>query len=418
MTGSLAVLENVLWGVITFSILVVMHEGGHFLAARAFGVRVHEFMIGLPGPALRFRAKDMDWGITAVPLGGYVRIAGMEPGPEDPMIPQALAAIRDGHILSARDLSSALGIDEDRALALIATLEDWKAISRGPDGALSLSVAGARDDMDAVELADLARRATYRGQPTWRRIAILASGVATNLLVAIVTFTVFLSVWGYYEVTTRIDEVAHGTPAEQVGILPGDVIVGVDGKRIESWDQFQALMAATEPGQTVCLELERDGRPMTVEVTLAARDGHGYLGVGPTPVKVEPTVLESLGKSFEMTAMTFKAVIGLFDPARFSSTVQQFTSVVGVSVQAAQAARSGPIDYAYLIAALSLSLGIINLLPIPPLDGGKIVLEIVERIVGRPLSRAVAVGLSAAGTLLIFALIGYLTYLDITRLGG
>ena len=73
------VLADIFWFIVTFSILVVLHEGGHFLVARAFGVYVHEFMIGLPGPALRFHGKKTDYGITAVPLGGYVRISGMEP---------------------------------------------------------------------------------------------------------------------------------------------------------------------------------------------------------------------------------------------------------------------------------------------------------------------------------------------------
>ena len=79
-----------LWGIVTFSLLVVVHEGGHFFAAKMFGVRVHEFMIGLPGPAVRVRMGDTAYGVTMIPFGGYVRIAGMEPGPEDAMLAPAL----------------------------------------------------------------------------------------------------------------------------------------------------------------------------------------------------------------------------------------------------------------------------------------------------------------------------------------
>ncbi len=85
-------LSALFWGIITFSLLVLIHEGGHFAAARMFGVKVHEFMIGLPGPALRLHGKKTVYGITAIPLGGYVRIAGMEPGPENPLLGPALAA--------------------------------------------------------------------------------------------------------------------------------------------------------------------------------------------------------------------------------------------------------------------------------------------------------------------------------------
>src|SRR5664280_612765 len=87
------VLIDIFWFIITFSILVVLHEGGHFLVARAFGVHVHEFMIGLPGPAIRIHGKKTDYGVTAVPLGGYVRISGMEPGPEDERLGAVLAYV-------------------------------------------------------------------------------------------------------------------------------------------------------------------------------------------------------------------------------------------------------------------------------------------------------------------------------------
>ena len=110
MSGIENGLFTIFWGVVTFSILVVLHEGGHFLAARAFGVKVHEFMIGLPGPALRLKTKKTTFGITVVPLGGYVRIAGMEPGPEDELMGPALAEItreradeRAGTLGGARD---------------------------------------------------------------------------------------------------------------------------------------------------------------------------------------------------------------------------------------------------------------------------------------------------------------------------
>lgn len=418
MTAALGVLENVLWGVITFSILVVMHEGGHFLAARAFGVKVHEFMLGLPGPALRYHTRTMDWGITAIPLGGYVRIAGMEPGAEDPLVGETLVAVRDNGISEPHALARTLGIDEERAQALLLTVEEWKAVSRDKNGNLTLTVPGDVAQMSAPELANAARAVTYRGQSTPRRIAILSAGVVTNLVVAILTFTIFLTIWGYYDVTTRLGTIEAGTPAAAAGLREGDTLVAINGEPIEEWAEFQTLMAATEPGERVVLTVDRNGSETEVELELADRDGHGYAGIGPTPVKVEPNVFESLGKSAELTATTFRTVLGLFDPSRFSSTVSQFTSVIGVSVYAAEAAKAGPIDYAYLIAALSLSLGVVNILPLPPLDGGKIVLEVIERVLGRPIDRNLSLALSAIGALLLFSLIGYLTYLDITRLGG
>jgi regulator of sigma E protease len=415
MTAALGTVETAVWGILTFSILVVLHEMGHFLAARAFGVKVHEFMVGLPGPSLRLHTKSMDWGVTAIPLGGYVRIAGMEPGGEDDLLGAALATIRDEGPVDAPALSRALGIDAPRAETILASLSDWKAIAAAGDGRFRFAVEGDTAGMDTSALLDHARSFTYRGQSTPKRITILAMGVLTNLVVAILTFTVVLSVWGYYQLSPRIDSVGDDTPALAAGLRVGDTLRAVDGQTFDSWDRFQILMARTKPGQTVEITIERGGTTLDVPVTLSDKDGHGYLGVGPTAVAVRPSVIQSLGESFRYTGLIVTTILDLFNPRTFAGTVRSFTGVVGVSVMAEQAAEAGALSYAGLIAMLSLSLGIMNIIPIPPLDGGKIMLEIVERILGKPISRAVTLGFSAVGAVMLFSLIGYIMYLDIVR---
>lgn len=415
MTAALGAVETAVWGIITFSILVVLHEMGHFLAARAFGVKVHEFMVGLPGPALRLHTKNMDWGVTAVPLGGYVRIAGMEPGEEDALLGRALVAVRDAGSTGARELAASLGTDEERAEAILASLEEWKAISAKSDGHYVFAVEGDVAALDSVALLDRARSFTYRGQSTTRRIIILAMGVLTNLAVALLTLTLVLSIWGYSELTTRLDSVQPGTPAADAGLKVGDTLVAVDGAEFDSWERFQMLMARTEPGQAIMLTVERDGAALDFPVTLAEKDGHGYIGVGPTAVEVRPTVFGSLGYSLRYTGLLVRTIFDLLNPSTFSGTVKSFVGVVGVSVMAEEAAKAGPLSYAGLIAVLSLSLGLMNIVPIPPLDGGKIAMEIVERIMGKPLSRAVTLGFSAVGAVMLFSLIGYIMFLDIVR---
>ena len=283
MTDSLSTIEIVIWGIITFSILVVLHEMGHFLAARAFGVKVHEFMVGLPGPAIRLHTKNMAWGITAIPLGGYVRISGMEPGPEDELLGDALALLRDHGPLDAGALAPLLGVPLDRADAILTSLVDWKAAT--PQGnrfelALDADPAGA----DAHTLADRARATTYRGQATWKRVTILAMGVITNLTVAILTFTVVLSVWGYLAPTTTVETVGEASPAQAAGMLPGDTLIELDGEPIDSWDGFQLLMAETDSGQSVTIRVDREGARLDLDAVLDDKDGHGFLGVGPKSV--------------------------------------------------------------------------------------------------------------------------------------
>ena len=418
MTGALSTLDTVLWGVITFSVLVVLHEMGHFLAARSFGVKIHEFMLGLPGPAARIRTKNMAWGVTAIPFGGYVRIAGMEPGPEDELLGGALAVFRETPGANAHTLARELGVDQERADAIVHTLRDWKAIVQDDDGACTLTLDGDVTALSAAELAERARSVTYRGKSTPKRLAILAMGVVANVLVALLVFTVVLSVWGYEELTNDIGTVAPDSPAYAAGLQEGDTLLELDGKPIESWETFLLSMARTKPDQVVVVTVERQGAELEVEAVLGANEGHGYLGIGPGTQHVSPSVLESLGESFRLTGLVFRAILDLFNPETFATTIQGVRGVIGVSVMAAEAAHAGPLSYASLIAMLSLSVGLMNILPIPPLDGGKMVVEIVERIMGKPINRALNLGLNVVGVLLLFSLIGYVMYADIVRIAS
>ncbi len=411
-------LETMFWGVLTFSILVVLHEGGHFLAARAFGIKVHEFMVGLPGPRIAFTAKNGTmYGITAIPLGGYVRIAGMEPGAEDSLLAPALKAISQVGRMDADELRRLLSIDEDRAMSLFITLADWGAIKADETDSVSyVSLMHATGDTDAEELLDQARAITYRGAKTWQRITILVMGIATNLLTAILVFTIVLSGWGYYQQSLTLEDVSEGGAAAVAGIQAGDTITALDGEEVSDWMALTNTIIAQEVGDTIVIDVVRDGDPYTFTAELAENEsGLPFLGVVAGLDRVEPTVIEAFRDSLVWTGMVFVAIGQFFNPATFRASLEGARSVVGISVEVAQAARTGPIDYAWWIALLSLSLGAMNLLPIPPLDGGKIALEVVEKIMGKPIERRISLGISLAGAVLLFSLIGYVMYADILR---
>lgn len=410
--------NTIFWAVITFSVLVVLHEGGHFLAARAFGIKVHEFMVGLPGPALRFKTKSTTFGITAVPLGGYVRIAGMEPGPEDELMGPALAAITRARRMNAQSLALLLGVDDARALKLLVSLSDWGAaepVKESDSDYAALMDASLADDERA--LLDSARRVTYRGQPTWKRILVLSMGVVVNLVTAILIFTVVLSLFGYYRQSLVIDKVLEGGGAKIAGLKSGDRIDSVADVAVKDWASFTAQIAKREPGQTVRIAFTRDGVSRSTNAVLKTREdgGGAFLGVQSSVEHVQPSPARALLESFKWTGMVFAAIGDLFRPSTFKQSIQGARSVVGISVEVGKAVRNGPIDFAWLVALLSLSLGAMNILPIPPLDGGKIAIELFEKATRRPLSRRVSYSLSAAGALLLFSLIGYLVYADVVR---
>lgn len=415
----MTVLTTVFWGILTFSILVILHEGGHMLAARAFKIKVHEFMVGLPGPAIRIKTKNMTWGVTAIPLGGYVRIAGMEPGPEDELLGPALKAISIAGRADAGSMARMIGVDRDRASALLATLADWGAIETASDDpAAYVALHSATAETDEQALLATARSITYRGAKTWKRITVLCAGVAVNMFTAILTFTLVLSIWGYYAATPVVSKVMPDTPAARAGLQVGDTLTSIGQTDVDTWQAFSESVATMEPGASVEVGLMRGSRSLTVQATLAEKEGRAYLGVAPTWAHVDLTLPEAFGESIGYVGLVFKAIAGFFQPATFQQSVGQSAGVVGIAIMATEAATTSPLDYAFLIALLSLSLGAMNILPIPPLDGGKVAVEIIERVIGRPLSRSLSVGVSAAGAVLLFSFIGYIMYADIARLVG
>jgi len=406
------------WGVITFSLLVLIHEGGHFVAARLFGVKVHEFMIGLPGPAIRIAGKKTTYGVTAIPLGGYVRIAGMEPGPENPLLGPALVAVTRRGTIDARTLAEDLDIEVGDADDALVTLADWDALV-AVDGQeyTYRSRFEPHEAADESALLDRARQSTYRALSTSKRLVVLSAGVVMNLLTAVLVFTVVLSTFGYMKETGRLSQVNPGSAAARAGILAGDRITSLGDRDISSWQDVIMAVQSQEPGDEVTVVVVRAGEIIKLKATLGRRPGtsQALLGVSPELKPTRPNVLQAAALSFSYIGMTFSAIAGFFNPETFQASVSGASSVIGASYYAAEAAKAGALDYAGIVAVLSLSLGVINIIPIPPLDGGKVAVELFERLRGRPLSRRVSLSLSAAGAALLFALIAYLMYSDVVR---
>lgn len=408
------------WGVITFSLLVVIHEGGHFIAARAFRVKVHEFIIGLPGPAIRIRSRrtGIAYGVTMVPLGGYVRIAGMEPGREDELLPRALGALIDAGRIDAAALAGRLGVPEARAFSLLTTLEDYGAAGRvdGSRDELRPLVSREVGETDDAMLARV-RAATYRGLPVWKRITVLAMGVIVNIVAALLILTLALTLIGIPTPVPIVASVAAGGAAQSAGVRAGDRIVGIDGRTVAGWQALKATLRSTRPGTPTQLMVRRSGSALTLRVIPAAAPSGGgsVLGIVADTVNKPMALGAAVSESFQMAGAVFVAVGRLLNPATFVSSVKNAVGVVGISYEAASAAADGPLAYAWMVALLSLSLGVMNMLPIPPLDGGKIAVELVELGIGRPLPRSVSLALSAIGTVLLFSLIFYLLYSDVLR---
>jgi len=411
-------IASIFWGIVTFSLLVVLHEGGHMLVARAFGVKVHEFFIGLPGPSLSFKAKGTRYGVTAIPFGGYVRIAGMEGDTQNPLLEPVLCYLTVERQADLGGIAAHFNVEEDEILSTMGTLEDWDAAVVATSGDAWSSPFEQSEAEHPDSLMERAQAHTFLALKTWQRVAVLSSGVVVNIVTALAVFTIVLSGWGYYSDLGHIEPVKGG-PAYSAGLKADDKITAIDGTSVTGVSSIAPLLASSyKVGDTVRVQISRDGKIFSEEVELGKNPTtkKPYLGVQSSMTHVKPSVGSSLEKSVGYVGLTFKALGGFFNPRTFKASAAQSSSVVGISVMAAKAVETGALDYAWLIAAISLSLGVMNILPIPPLDGGKIAIELFAAIRKKPVSMKVQTGLSLAGFSLLLLLVIVLTVNDFSHI--
>ena len=418
------VFKVIFFGALMLSIIITVHEMGHFTAARLFGLRVKEFMLGLPGPNIGFTFKGTKFGVTPFLLGGYALIAGEGNSKENTHLASAFSYLASRGTLTedeARDAEAELGYDLEEALDI---LDAWGTIKRikkrGRYSYLMLqsetALQGEARNVDNVASHIAAeRKLTFNAAPWYKRVIILAAGVITNLLFAIIVFTTVMMIMGNQIPTMTVDSTVEGSPAEQIGLQPGDTIVALEGKPIDTWETFVEDMAAFQPGDGVTISIDHNGTVTDYAITLADNEGRPMIGVTPVLEKEPISFFTALSTSIGFIGVVANAILMLFNPSTFSEVISQSSSIVGISFEARNFAAAGLLPFIYLAAALSISIGLMNLLPFPPLDGGKIVVETIERVTRRKIPVNVMNGVSIAGLALLLMLFVYVTGQDIQR---
>lgn len=352
------ILLTILIATIVLGFLVFIHEGGHFLAARAFGVRVTEFMIGLPAPNIGFTWRGTRFGVTALPLGGYAAVCGMGTGDPSPYLKPVMAYMYEHGTADMEDVADALGITDDEAYQALEELTEWGSLKRPRHRdkvntyrtpAIKRRIEAGQgffcrkegepdpiDDIDAFFAAE--QRQQYCMLPFWKRITILLAGPFMNLLFAMIVFVIIYSLIGV-DLQMQNGEVVHYV------LSPFDAIVA----------------------------------------------GFRYIG------------------------MVAVAILGLFNPATAADTVANSASIVGIAVLSKSAFEAGFLSLLSFSAVISVSLGLANLLPIPPLDGGRFVIEVYQRIRRKSISVRALNYLSIAGMCLFFAFFIFMVNQDVQR---
>lgn len=411
------VILTIFWGVVLLSVIVVIHEGGHYLAARLFKVRVLEFMVGLPGPRIGFRPKRSRtrFGVTCVPLGGYARIAGMDLWANREDFPRAAALLYRYGELSEDDVERATDVLGFDVVGCLDALDEWGTVEKGKTAdkktvyrtpELADSPAGTPRPLEDPEgFIESERSETYLVLPWWKRVVICLAGPLANLVTAVVTIVLILTLVGTTVASTTLDQVVDGYPAQEAGLLAGDKIVSLDGVEIASWEDFSVAIDSIAPETEVTIGFIRDGEQMeTVMTTVDAGDGTSMIGVVAGTELYHYSAGEALGVSFAYIGQVVDAILDLVNPSTAAETISQSSSVVGVSVVAKQAAELGLVNFAWLAGMLSVSIGLMNLLPLMPLDGGRIVVETIQRITRRLLPPAFVNVYSSVGIFLVMIL--------------
>ena len=352
-----ALIQSVVTFVIVLAVLIFVHELGHFLVARWNKVRVLTFAIGF-GPTIWSTTRgETEYALKAVPLGGYVKMFGEDPDEE---------------------LSN-----EDRAVS-------------------------------------------FAHKSVGQRAAIVFAGPLFNLLTAAVIFCgVFM--WGIPVLTSQVGEIQAESAAAEAGLMDGDTITAINGTGITDWEEIRANVQAVG-GAPVLLELDRNGMTETVTLTPRLSDQKNLFGediqvwlIGISPKgsfvtrRYNPieSVVMGVERTYEITRLTVLGIVKLIQNVIPSDTIG---GPILIAQMAGQQADEGLMNVLLFVALLSVNLGILNLLPIPVLDGGHLVFLTAEAILKRPVSIRVREVAQQAGLFALLALMVFAFYNDIMRI--
>lgn len=447
---------NALLTAITFllilCVIVVVHEGGHTMIARLCGMRVTEFFVGMPwGPAATHVSKrtGICYGATFALFGGYTRITGMS-YVNDERLAFVLALVNARGMVAPEELALVLACDVDEAVGLLELLADLGSVERlyeqgkrrhprempcdyvTPDrddrgltvrdrgNALREGVAHpgcypfdpqmSAEDFLAQELSH-----TYKGASFLRRVFVLVAGVFFNLLFAFALLTACYCSMPLYSAYLGVSEVTDGEAAQAAGVQAGDRLSALDGQDVSSFESTDALSEALASSEVLTFSRQSDGEDTQIEVT-KSDDKFGVL------LKYEYSDAQYLDLatsaqcSLSYIGTVATSVLSLLNPQQAGETLSQSSGVVGIAAMTSTAVSSGVLDVLVLLAALSVSLAWMNLLPIPPLDGGKLLIEVIERVIGREVPAWIQGALSLLGIGIVLLLFVYMVFQDASRL--
>jgi len=439
----MAVLQSILGFLIVLGILVTLHEGGHFLMAKAFRFPVEVFSIGLGPRVWGFRRRETDYRVSWIPLGGYVKVRGLGLDESDLIAkegdtpPVSLAGPRWKRFFiflggPLTNLAVALLFVSASFMAGIqvpALLEKPVLVgyvdAEGPAGRAGIHPG---DRITAVEGSPL---------PDWQafsEMVLLSGGERATFTIqrdgADLQIPVQIEKKGKYrvgdigiypEALPRIQQVNAGSPAEKAGLKAGDIIAALDGKPLHHYAEMVEA-ARARPGETLALEVERGKEKIQTTVTLATVDGHGQMGVL-FSAEGEGTVLKRYGFTESFRRGFGACLDGATLSYRFlqkllsgKGSIRQVSGPIDMARISGEFIRTGLANFLHLMGLISLQLAIFNLLPIPLLDGGHMFILSIEGVMRKDFKAAFKYRLLQAGFAFLMTLFAVVLVFDILKL--
>jgi regulator of sigma E protease len=392
---------NIAVAIAGLAFLILIHEAGHFFAARAVRMRPRKFYVFFPPVLVKKVHNGIEYGLGAIPLGGYVKIPGM-------------------HRPAARDLGSGFRLAMDEAPSLHSSVEHLKSqLEQEEFVDARQTILELQHTLGKAHLTQNARKSAHRvltdlddalsddaywRAPSWKRVTVIAAGPVTNLIFAVALLAMVFALGVPVDATRTVDEVAVNTPAEEMGLQAGDEVVAVDGDPTETFDDVSDAIRGSD-GAPITLTVARDGETVILGPTSAElSDGFYRLGFVPSLLYERQGPGGAITRAFEQTGEVTVAIGESLGRIVSGGNRDDLATPIGIVQGSSEVLDQGYREFLAILALISLSLALLNMLPLLPLDGGHILFTILERVRRRAIPREAYEKASAIGIALVLLL--------------
>jgi len=383
--------------ILGLGLLVLVHESGHFFASLAVGLRPRRFYLGFPPPIVKVKRKGIEYGIGIVPLGGFVTIPGMHRPISHDAERRFSRAVGEVPALAGPYDRLRRALDAEDVAASQAELADFElALQEKRLSPEAASSAGR----GLTELRDALGPDAYWKAATWKRLVAILAGPLANVLLAVVLLTV-LFMTGSVKPSRTVAGVEAGSPAKKAGIRAEDRIVAINGARVTAENLPDAILGSH--GRPVRVTVERDGVTRRLPPVVPMKTPDGYrLGIIRKGVGVGPG--DAFVRSLKWTGIITREMGVALSHLAQGKGRKDVSSPIGIVRGSADAVNEGTSSYLWVLSLVSLSLALLNLLPLLPLDGGHILFTLIEGARGRLVRREVYERVSFVGLAVVVLL--------------